>query len=317
MTSRTLLAAALAVAVGVAGCAADGPGDGSGPGGAGASSGAAAGGSSGDTGSVTAQLTLPAGQAVQTVQWAVTGPGGAATVVQSGSVPVQNRQSVRFQVSRIPSGTAYRMSMSATAIDGSVTCSGSASFDVASRATTPVSVLMACNVATSGSQVTLVSGTSFDCAAVGSVSAIPAETSVGGHIALSASASAPVASALTYAWSASSGTIGQPGASSTTFTCTAPGVVSVTVTAADGPVPAGFACNASLGSRTINVTCDAAQDGGAPDAGGDGGDAGGPPPPPVPALPGRGTGALLGAVLLGAGCVAAGRRRSKGTPRGA
>jgi hypothetical protein len=168
-----------------------------------------------------------------------------------------------------------------------------------------VSVALACSVATMGSQVTLVSGASFNCAALTNVSAVPAEAFVGGSIALTASASGPVPSSLTYAWSAPSGSFDQPNAASTHFQCTVPGPVSVTVTAADGPVPPGSACNVPLSTKTVSLQCDAAVQDAGSDAGG-GSDAG--TPPVVPALP-EWAGLLLGLGMLGLGARSSRRPR--------
>jgi hypothetical protein len=266
------------------------------------------------TGTVGAKLTLPAGQQIEVVQWVITGPNNAVTMVQSGSVNIPNTDVVSFYASDIPAGTNYRITLSGTAIDGSVTCTGSASFAVQSHVTTPVPVALACSVATTGSQVTLVSGTTFNCADVTNVSAVPAETAVGGTIHVAAMAAGPVPSALSYAWSAPSGTFDHPNAASANFTCTVAGPVPITFVTADGAVPAGAACNTVASTRTITVLCDAPPaDAGVPppDAGSDAG--GAPPPPAVPALPGSRV-FLLGIAMLAVGALRSRRpRRSFGS----
>ncbi|HXN32351.1 MAG TPA: FG-GAP repeat protein [Polyangiaceae bacterium] len=296
-----LRAMAVALAIGLAACSAEGPDGASGPRESSPSGARGMAAAIDDTGTVGAELTLPAGQQIEVVQWIITGPNNAVTVVQSGSVDVPSTHAVSFVASSIPAGTAYRITLSGTAIDGSVTCTGAASFAITSHMTTRVPVALGCSVVTSGSQVTLVSGQSFNCGNVTNVTAIPFETAVGGTIALAATAAGPVPSALSYAWSAPSGAFDHPNASGATFTCTAPGPVPLTLTVADGPVPAGAACNAVASTRTITVQCDAALQG-------DGGtDAGGPPPPPVPALPRSGV-FLLGLAMLGIGSLGSRRR---------
>jgi hypothetical protein len=57
-------------------------------------------------------------------------------------------------------------------------------------------------------------------------------------------------------WSAPSGTFDTPNAASTNFTCTAAGLVAVTLTVSDGPVPDGGACNPALSTDTVQVHCD-------------------------------------------------------------
>jgi hypothetical protein len=292
---------ALAAAIASAACSADGTN------GASALSSPGEMGSADGMGTVGAQLTLPAGQLIEVVKWIIAGPNNAGTVVQSGSVDVPTSNVASFLASNIPAGSGYRVTLSGTSIDGSVTCTGSASFNVTSHMVTQVPVAMACSVAMAGSQVTLVSGQSFDCATVTNVTAVPAETAVGATISLTAAAAGPVPSALSYAWSAPSGSFSAANAASTSFTCSAAGAVPITLTTADGPVPTGAACNVPESTRTVTVLCDAVQAG--TDAGGPTNDGGAPPA--VPALPSQLV-LLMGIGMLGAGVVAA-RRRAQGT----
>ncbi len=255
-----------------------------------------------DTGSVGFQLSLPSGQQITVLSWAVSGPNGLPTVVQSGTLTAQSA-GVTFLVGNLPVAAGYEIALGGTANDGSVICSGSTSFAIASRTTTPVVVELACSTATQGSHVTLVNGTSFNCAASNNVSASPTETSVGGSVMLTATAAAPVPDAITYSWSAPSGAFASSTAASTTFTCTSAGAVNVTLVVGDGPVPPGSSCETLLDTRTIAIQCDAALQadaGGPPDAG-DGGST------PAPALPAWGT-SVLAAVLLGLGSLASRRR---------
>jgi hypothetical protein len=212
----------------------------------------------GSLGKVSAQLTLPGGEQIQVITWQLTGPNGASTVVQSGSVPVAASNTVSFVVGGIPAGSGYTLSATGTSTDGSVVCSGSATFAIQPRATTSVPLLIGCNPATGGSRVSLVTGQFFYCATINGLTAAPLETQVGGTIALSALASAPIAANLTYAWSSPSGSFDQPSAPSANFTCTAAGQVAITLTVADGPVPTGSACSPALSTRTITVQCDPA-----------------------------------------------------------
>ena len=245
----------------------------------------------GDLGAVRMKLALPSGQNIEVVTWVLTGAGGASTVVQSGTVDSQSA-GLSFLVSGVPAGAGYGITMSGTATDGSVVCTGSARFDVAARATTNVPVELACSVATSGSHVTLVNGTAFNCAATSGIAASPSETTVGHTVALGAMAVGPAPGALTYAWSAPSGSFSQPTGATTTFLCSTPGPVTVTLTVGDGPVPAGQSCSGSIDTATAVVTCDeAVADAGAPDSGPDGG-----PASPAPAIPPWGAPALAAAL---------------------
>jgi hypothetical protein len=254
----------------------------------------------GDMGAVGMQLVLAGGAQVHTVRWAMSGPNGDATIVKSGSVDVSESGGVSFTIPSVPPGTGYRVVLSATSVDGGVSCEGSASFAVLPRATTNVSVQLGCNLAASGSQTT-VNGTSYDCAAWNSVTASPVELDINASASLAATATAPILGSLTYQWAASSGLLGSPTSPSTTFTCTSAGPVTVTLVVGDGPVPAGSMCNTALDTDAITITCTGNVSDAAPPPPVDAGsppDAGQPPPPPpsAPALPPWGPFALALAI---------------------
>ena len=243
------------------------------------------------SGTVGLSLTLPDGEHISTVQWAISGPAGAATVVASGSIDVHASAATSFSVPLIAAGSGYRVALSAISADAGATCVGTANFNVQVHQITAVAVQMACSLANAGGHTTLVNGTGFDCAAWTSVSATPVSVSVGGQVSLSAMATGPVPENVTYAWTAPSGQFGSANAADSTFTCTDPGTVPITLTVADGPVPMGSTCNPALSTDVVMVTCS--------------GTAPPPPPPAAPALPGW---ALL---LLAGGLAMAGRAASR------
>ncbi len=254
LVQSALLAAAGAAAVSFSDLGCSSPGvdaNGASPG-----AGTPAGGISKNLGSIGMDLTIPGGQQLTTVSWTLTGPNGAATVVQSGSVNVQNSQALSFVVGGIPSGSGYGIALAGTTTDGASTCAGSAQFSVGARTTTNVSVQLQCSTPAADSGSVLVTGNTFNCATWSSLSAAPSETTVGSAVTVSASAIAPNQSAITYAWSAPSGSFDTPSASSAHFTCTAPGPVTLTVTVGDGPVGDGGTCNTSLSTATLQVVCD-------------------------------------------------------------
>ncbi len=222
------------------------------------------------TGTVGMTLTLPGGETINTIAWTITGPNGAGTVVQTGSVNVQNSLSVSFQVSGIPAGSGYSISLSGTSSDGSVTCAGAVSFSVTARATTTVSELLQCNPTASGTGSLSVNGVPYSCASWNGITALPSETTVGHSVAVSATATGANPSALTYSWSAPSGSFDTPNSANASFTCAAAGPVTLTVVVGDGPVPDGGACNPSLTTTTVQIQCDSPGDAGGPaDAGSD------------------------------------------------
>src|SRR5580658_8408492 len=79
-----------------------------------------------NTGSVGMQLTLPGGEQITSVGWTVTGPNGASTVVQTGSVNVAMSTSISFLVGGIPAGSNYTISLSGSSTDGTAVCAGTA-----------------------------------------------------------------------------------------------------------------------------------------------------------------------------------------------
>jgi hypothetical protein len=212
-------------------------------------------GASEQTGSVGITLTLPGGARVDAITWVITGPNGGSTLVQQGTVNVQNSTSIGFLVGGIAPGTNYGVALSGTSVDGMVTCAGSATFGIASRTTTNVTVLLQCNSAASEAGSALINASPYNCAALASVTAMPLETTVGNSVALTATATGPNTGGLTYAWSATGGAFSAPNSAATTFTCAVRGPVTVTVSVSDGAVPEGGACPA-VNTATVQVQCD-------------------------------------------------------------
>jgi hypothetical protein len=151
------------------------------------------------TGSVGLKLTLPGGAQINSISWTITGPNGASTVVQSGTLNVQNSAAINFLVGNIAPGTGYDISLTGTSTSGSVSCTGSALFNVTARTTTNVSVPLQCSTGAAQVGSANITGTTFDCATVNAVSVTPSETTVGTSVAVSGSASGPNASGVTYA----------------------------------------------------------------------------------------------------------------------
>lgn len=211
--------------------------------------------SQGGTGQVGVALTLPGNEAVNSVDYTITGPNGYTL---GNSVPVQNSTTISFVIGGIPAGNNYSITISGQSTDGMVTCSGSATFSVVARTITTVSDALQCNATVPEAGAVSVNASTYACASTfqGAISASPSQTVLGGSVALQASgAAAPNPSALTYTWSAASGTFSAPNSPTTNFTCTTPGQVTITATVGDGTVPDGApACATS--SATVLVTCD-------------------------------------------------------------
>jgi acid phosphatase len=253
---HALFASALGLGAGAwAGCSSAGT---STPQGGGSTPGTTAGSSAENTGTVGMELTIPGGQPIASIVWTITGPNGASTVVQSGTTNVGNSQTVSFLVGGIPSGTGYSISLSGATTVGGVTCSGSAGFSITPRATTNVSVLLQCSATAPDSGSANVSASLFNCGTVTGISASPSEVNLGYPVALSASATGANPAALTYSWSAPSGSFDNPSAPNPNFSCGAPGPVTLTVTVGDGAVPDGGTCAPTQTTATVQVQCDTA-----------------------------------------------------------
>ncbi|HEY0464501.1 MAG TPA: lamin tail domain-containing protein, partial [Polyangiaceae bacterium] len=190
------------------------------------------------------------GVTLNSVSYTIVGTGFS----KSGSINVANSSQISAVIGGIPAGNGYTISLSASdASNSAVTCAGSASFNVTAGATTPAQVRLQCTIPPKTGSV-LVNGTLNVCPVIDSLSVSPAETTVGNAVGLSAAGSDTdhVPSALSYAWTSTSGTIAGPSAANTSLTCTTVGTVTVTLTVSDGD------CSDTL---TQIVTCSPAANG--------------------------------------------------------
>jgi hypothetical protein len=182
--------------------------------------------------SISLELQLAPGLILDQASYTIVAPGAFS---RSGVIDVSNSQTLSAVISGLPAGPGYSIALSGSTTDGTASCSGSASFDVVAHETTPVTVAFTCHQAPNTGSV-LVNGTVNVCPSLDGISTSPAEVRVGGTNALSAAAydadNAPAA--LSYAWSASSGTLSDPTAVAPSFTCTAPGSVSISLQVSDG-----------------------------------------------------------------------------------
>lgn len=185
-------------------------------------------------------LRLANGTNLSTASFAITGPGGFA---KSGNINVVSSSVISTTIGAIPGGNGYSVTISGTTADGSTSCGGSATFDVTAGGTTAVNVHLTCREA-AGTGSVLVNGSINVCPSIDSVSSNPP---VGNTIAISASASDADAApqAVSYQWTTSSGTLSSATAQKPTLTCSAPGPVSLTLTASDGDA----GCNATFDLR--------------------------------------------------------------------
>jgi hypothetical protein len=199
-----------------------------------------------ELGEASFSVVLPGGTVLSSVAYTVSGPGSLQRV---GTFDVSHSTGISGLLS-LPAGGPYTITLS-TAGDGASPCGGTGTFSVAAHVTTAVTVHLTCHEATKLGSV-LLTGDINVCAQIDALSATPAEVVVGAALALAATAHDPDAApaALTYAWSAPSGTFSGATTSTPTFTCTMPGPVTITLTVSDGDATAGCA-----DARTVQVVC--------------------------------------------------------------
>jgi len=194
-------------------------------------------------------LTPVAGLTLNAFSYTIVGPGA---FTRSGTVDVSHSATLSTLVGGLPVGSGYTVTVSATSADATTTCGGSASFSVAAGTTTQAVVHLQCRRAGNAGSV-FINGVLNLCPTVDSIDASPAEALVGSPIALSATASdtdhAPAA--IAYQWSASSGNVSNGTTGTPTFTCTASGPVTLTLTVSDGDC---------TGSLITTVGCTVPQD---------------------------------------------------------
>jgi hypothetical protein len=203
----------------------------------------------GDVGSVGLALTLAQGVTIQTASYMISGPNAFS---KAGTVDVSQSSTLSFIVGGLPAGTGYTIQINATTTDGHTACAGSAMFAVTAQATTAVSVHLTCQEAARTGSVS-VTGVLNICPVADGISANPADIAVGFPVALSIAAhdtdGGPAA--LSYLWTAASGSFSNPTSASPTFVCNRPGPVTLTATVSDGDTTPGCA-----NALSVVITCE-------------------------------------------------------------
>ena len=201
------------------------------------------------TGALDFALQVAGGHTINSASYTITGP---ASFSKTGTIDLTTAATLSATISGLPAGAGYQITISANTTDGTTSCGGSASFSVVARQTSAVVVPLTCHEAPRNGSV-MVSGTLNVCPTLDGIGTNPSEVQVGGTIALTASAHDTDAgpSPLTYAWSASAGSLSDAAAQSPTFTCGAtPGTATISLTVSDGD-PA-VSCPSTL---TAQVNC--------------------------------------------------------------
>jgi hypothetical protein len=187
---------------------------------------------SANVGGVQVDLALGGGENINTASYSITGPAG---FMKSGMFDISNSTALTVAIGGLPAGNGYTITVTATTPDTTISCNGTATFNVTTGMTTMVTVHLTCHQAPRNGSV-LVNGTLNICPQIDSISALPTNAIVGTGISVTSAAhdSDGGPSPLTYAWSATSGVFDNPASPNALFTCTTPGPVTITLIASDG-----------------------------------------------------------------------------------
>ena len=220
------------------------------------------------TGSVALQLTLPGGAVVRNVNYSIT--DGPTPV--SGTIDVTSSNTASTLVAGIVPGT-YTVTLTATSVDGNVTCLGTATHViVTARATAVADINLVCQETDAGNTngSVLINGTLALCPMWQSISTDVSETTTGNSSTISFKATGPNATAISYSatveggvgtLSSTSGTAANDTPTAITFTCGEVGTATIQIVFSDGPAavaPEAGACPPSdTTPPAVTIKCDA------------------------------------------------------------
>ena len=201
----------------------------------------------GESGSLSLQLTIGGDVDIDEVDWLITGgdmdamsgtintsaPGATASVEVFGLPPTV--------------GQDYTIVMEADGSDGT-TCRGSEDFGIDVGEVTEIMVFLNCKRPQRLGAVR-VNGKFNICAELVKATASPLETSVGNDIDLTSQAEDAENNPIDYSWSGTGGSIADPDAASTTYTCQEAGDHTITISVTDNDEYCDMA------TWTFDVTC--------------------------------------------------------------
>lgn len=184
----------------------------------------------GGTGSLSLELVLAEGIVINAVSWEISGDemdpmSGLIDTSAPGST-------ASVEVFGLPAGQDYLVELVATSEDGEVICQGSAGFEVEIGASTDVMVFLNCKLPERYGAVR-VNGKLNVCAQLHKLVVSPLQTSVGNQIDLSAIGTDEDGDSILYFWTGTGGSIADPNAASTTYTCVEVGEQTITITISD------------------------------------------------------------------------------------
>jgi hypothetical protein len=195
-----------------------------------------------NVGTVRLNLSIPpGGPAVNAVHWAVV--SSTQAVVRQGDIDTSDVNATASLDTSCPAGSGDSVVLTATATNGDPCTGTSLPFNVAQGASVIVTVQLVCGGGRpsqpSGSVVigtTIVAGD--NCPVFTSWQISPLQATSGSSVDVMASASdADLGEALTYAWTAPTGTFLDASAASTRYVCAGPGIQTLTLTVTDNHTP--------------------------------------------------------------------------------
>ena len=190
------------------------------------------------------ELVLEGGESINQVDWRIT---DGDKLLKEGSVNTSAPGSTAsVEAYGLPPGGPYVIHLSATSKDGGTTCEGSTQFDIAIGVVTELHVMLQCKTDPDRGAVRV--GTEINiCAQLNMIVVSSLTTSVGGSIQVSAMATDKDGDPINYLWTATGGSIANPTAQETTYTCEQEGVQSITISVSDA--------EHCMDSRSVDIEC--------------------------------------------------------------
>lgn len=206
------------------------------------------------TGSLSLSLELAPGVVINEVRWTIS---RADMESMAGTIDTSAPgATASVEVFGLPPGDDYLVELEAVGEEGEVACRGDAEFDVEAGRSTDVMVMLNCKPPERLGGVR-VNGKPNICPELVKVVVSPLQTSIGNDIELSALAVDAEDDPVSYFWFGSGGTIADPTAASTTYTCEREGQRFLTVFVSevldDNPFP--FPFGPCVDRWTVQVTC--------------------------------------------------------------
>ena len=201
----------------------------------------------GETGALSLELVVGSDIQINEVAWEIANVG--LDYEESGAIDVsRDTGSASIELFGLPPGPGYIMTMTASSVDGKVSCSGSTPFDVEVGVVAEVQSYINCLRPTALGGVRA-NGEFNVCAQLTSMSAYPMYVVIGEEMELEASAVDDEGDLIEYLWTATGGTVADVSAPATSYVCDTAGDQFITIQVSDD----GF--EACIRGWTVGVVC--------------------------------------------------------------